>query len=122
MTSAAFAARLGRSYYHKVTAFHPLPDGGEREICRNVPCALSRAAQVSAPTPPQKAGPLPEADYRLTLFTGPETQFELGDRLEILDDGRTYHGLASDSFSYPTHCLTVVEIGQVSRQTERSIR
>lgn len=117
MTDAAFAARLGRTYRHRVTAFRALMEGGERELCREVPCALSRSAQISAPTPPDRNGPLPETRYRVSLFTGPETRFDLGDRLEITNGEQTYDAWAADSFCYPSHCLTVLEIGQVRRKT-----
>lgn len=117
MRDAAFAARLGRTYRHHVTAFRAGERGGERKICRGVPCALSRAAQVSAPTPPDRGGPLPEAAYRISLFTGPETAFELGDRIEVSAGEQVYHAWAADSFCYPSHCLTVLEINEVQRKT-----
>ena len=128
MTDSAMAAILARTYRHAVTAFRPLPDGGEEAVCQAAPCALSRSAHTSAPTPPDSAYILPEASYRLSLYTRPELAFRLGDRVEVSDEaGRVWHGRTSDSFRYPSHCVTVVEVreveasngtdGQVSRET-----
>lgn len=117
MTDAAFAARLGRTYRHAVTAFRPRPGGEEEALYTREPCALSRSAMVSAPTPPDTGGPLPESRYRLTLFTGPQVRFTLGDRLEVdVGEGRTVRGWASDSFCYPSHTVTVVDVTQVGEE------
>ena len=114
MTDSAMAARLARTYLHTVTAFRPLAEGGEKRLCEAAECALSRSAHTSAPTPPDGAQALPEALYRLSLFTRPELTFRLGDRVEITDgSGRVFHGRASDSFRYPSHCVTVVEVREV---------
>ena len=114
MTDSAMAAILARTYLHTVTAFRPLADGGEKSVCQAAPCALSRSAHTSAPTPPDSAYILPEASYRLSLYTRPELAFRLGDRVEVSDgSGRVWHGRTSDSFRYPSHCVTVVEISQV---------
>jgi hypothetical protein len=115
MTDAVMAARLARTYYHKVSAFRPLPRGGEEQVCEDVPCALSRSALTSAPTPPDREYVLPEALYRLALYTRPEVGFQLGDRVEVTDDGgRVFRGRTSDSFRYPSHCVTVVEVAEVT--------
>ena len=114
MTDSAMAAILARTYLHTVTAFRPLADGGEKSVCQAAPCALSRSAHTSAPTPPDSAYILPEASYRLSLYTRPELAFRLGDRVEVSDGaGRVWHGRTSDSFRYPSHCVTVVEISEV---------
>ena len=129
MTDSAMAAILARTYLHTVTAFRPLADGGEKSVCQAAPCALSRSAHTSAPTPPDGFYVLPEAAYRLSLYTRPELGFRLGDRVEVTDEtGRVWHGRTSDSFRYPSHCVTVVEVrdvgdaaesgGQVSRETK----
>lgn len=113
MTDAAFAARLKRTFYYTVSAFRPLIGGGEGAVCVDAPCALSRSAQVSAPTPADH-GALPETAYRLSLFTAPGVLFQLGDRLEIHDRvGNVYHARSSDSFCYPSHTVTVVEILEI---------
>jgi len=114
MTDAAYAARLGRTYLHTVTAYRPT-ERGEVLIYEEQPCALSRSAHTSAPAPPDGSGILPEADYRLALYTFPAVCLQLGDRLEISDGaGRIYRGRASDSFRYPSHCVTVVDIREVT--------
>lgn len=116
MTDATFAARLGRTYRHTVTAFRPLP-GGEEALYTGEPCALSRSAMVSAPEPPDTAAPLPESRYRLTLFTAPAVRFQLGDRLEVdVGEGRMVRGWASDSFCYPSHTVTVVDVAAVTEE------
>lgn len=123
------AAVLATTYAHRVTAFRPLPDGRRKRVCENRPCALSRSALVTSPEPPDPAYFIPEARYRLCLFTRPELRFQLGDLLEVLDGGgRVFRGRASDSFYYPSHCVTVLEVaevtepggtdGQDSRETE----
>lgn len=108
---AAYAALLGRTYGHRVTAYRPVR-GGEELVHENCPCGLSRSAHTSAPAP-AGAGPLPEAAYRYVIYTFPNAAFRLGDRLEVTDGLQTYHGRASDSFRYPTHCVTVLEIREV---------
>ena len=119
MTRRGYANLLARTYYHRVTAFRPTPEGGARQICREAPCALSRSAHTSAPTPPDGTAVLPEALYRLTLFTRPELWFRLGDLLEITDTaGRVYRAKASDSVCYQSHCVTVAEIEAVFDQEE----
>ena len=119
MTDAAMAAILARTYFHTVTAFRPLAEGGEKRLCEAAPCALSRSAHTSAPTPPDGAQTLPEALYRLSLFTRPELVFRLGDRVEVTDtQGRVYHGRTSDSFCYPSHCVTVVAVSEVREPIE----
>ena len=115
MTDSAMAARLARTYLYSVTAFRPLAEGGEERLCQTAPCALSRSAHTSAPTPPEGSCALPEALYRLSLFTRPELAFRLGDRVEVTDSrGRVYHGRTSDSFCYPSHCVTVVAVSEVT--------
>lgn len=114
MTDTSFAARLGRTYYYRVSAFRSLIGGGELAVHTEVPCALSRSAQVSAPTPADRDCVLPETLYRLSLFTLPEVTFQLGDRLEIYDRlGNVYHARSSDSFCYPSHTVTVVEVAEI---------
>ena len=124
MTDSAMAAILARTYFHTVTAWRPTLEGGEETVCEAAPCALSRSAHTSAPTPPDGFYVLPEAAYRLSLYTRPELGFRLGDRVEVTDEtGRVWHGRTSDSFRYPSHCVTVVEIsevGRVSRETENT--
>lgn len=121
MTDSAMAAVLARTYLHTVTAFRPLADGGEKSVCQAAPCALSRSAHTSAPTPPDSAYILPEASYRLSLYTRPELAFRLGDRVEVTDEsGRVWHGRTSDSFRYPSHCVTVVEISEVGRASREA--
>ena len=122
MTDSTMAAILARTYFHTVTAFRLLPESGETEVCRDVPCALSRSAHISAPAPPNGVYVLPEALYRLSMFTWPEQRFRLGDRVEVTDElGRVYHGRTSDSFRYPSHCVTVVEVSKVQDSAETEV-
>ena len=114
MTDKALADILARTYAHRVTAFRPLAEGEER-LCEAVPCALSRLEHTSAPTPPSLSAAWPEALYRLTLYTRPELAFRLGDRVEVTDEGGSvWMGRTSDSFRYDSHCVTVVEVTEVS--------
>jgi len=114
MTDNTCAEILSRTYYHLVSAWRPTPDG-EHLLCRQEKCALSRSAKVSAPTPPDRMYALPEAAYRLNLYTLPHRTFHLGDRVEITDTaGRVFHARTSDSILYPSHCVTVVEISEVT--------
>jgi len=110
--NASYGRLLARTYLHTVTAYRPVPSG-EALIWENRPCALSRAAHTSAPTPDEKRAILPEAAYRYVLYTDPGVPFQLGDRVEVTDGACVYHGRTSDSFRYPTHCVTVVEILEV---------
>lgn len=119
MTDETMAAWLTRTYPHTLRAFRPLSGGREAALTQDASCALSRSAHTSAPTPPQRSYVLPEALYRLTLYTRPEDVLALGDRVEITDeDGRVWHGRTSDSFRYPSHCVTVVEISEVAGKEE----
>ena len=121
MTDSAMAAILARTYFHTVTAWRPTLEDGEETVCEAAPCALSRSAHTSAPTPPDGSYALPEALYRLSLYTRPELAFRLGDRVEVSDEaGRVWHGRTSDSFRYPSHCVTVVEINEVGRDSRET--
>ena len=111
----SFADVLERTYFHRVSAWRSVSETGETAVCENVPCGLSRRAVTTAPVPADYAAVMPEAAYRLTIYTRPEVPFRLGDRLEVTDTrGRVYHGRASDSFCYDTHCVTVVEVTEVT--------
>ena len=111
--NAAYAALLGRTYLHTVTAYRPTRDG-EVLVQEEQPCGFSRSAHTSAPAPAKLSAPLPEAAYRYALYTFPAVSFRLGDRLEVRDGmGTVYHGRASDSFRYPSHCVTVMEVLEV---------
>lgn len=114
MTDNCFAEILAKTYQHTVTALRPVLEGEWTTVCQAEPCALSRSAQVASPSPPDVSAPLPESQYRYSLFTRPGVFFQLGDRLEISDGRRCYKGRASDSFSYPSHTITVVEIREVT--------
>ena len=115
--NAVYAALVGRTYMHTVTAYRPLRGGMEELVYENQPCGLSRSAHTSAPVPGKLGAALPEAAYRYALYTFPAVSFRLGDRVEICDGVCVYHGRTSDSFRYPGHCVTVVEILEVSRET-----
>lgn len=122
MSSRVYADLLAKTYYHRVSAYRPLADGSEKGLCTAVECALSRSAHTSAPTPPDGAYVLPEASYRLSLFTRPELAFRLGDRVEVTDTaGRVYRGRTSDSFCYPSHCVTVVEVLEVELPAQTAV-
>ena len=117
MREALRANILARTYFHRVTAWCPTEEG-EILLCKEEKCAMSRSAHTSAPTPPSR-GVLPEAEYRLSLYTMPDRVFQLGDRLEITDtQGRVFRGWASDSFCYPSHCVTVISVSQVRKEDE----
>ena len=114
MTDSAMAAILARTYFHRVSAWRAVSETEETVLYTDLPCALSRRAINTAPTPPDMDAILPESAYRLTLYTRPEQPFRLHDRVEVTDEtGRVYHGRTSDSFRYTTHCVTVVEVYEV---------
>ena len=118
MTDTLRSVILARTYYHRVSAWRPAAEG-ETPICTDEKCALSRSAHTSAPAPADRGYVLPEAGYRMSLYTMPERSFRLGDRLEVTDTaGRVFHCSASDSFCYPGHCVTVVEILSVEEAGE----
>lgn len=63
----------------------------------------------------RRARLLCESRYALSLYTMPEIWLRLGDRVTVSDkSGRVYHARASDSVRYPSHCVTVVEVTEVS--------
>lgn len=111
--SASYAALMARTYLHTVTAYRPVTGGGEELIYEAQPCALSRSAHTSAPAPADISAVLPEAAYRYAMYTFPAVRFQLGDRVEVSDGVCVYHGRASDSFRYPGHCVTIIEVLEV---------
>lgn len=115
MRDAAMMRALRRTYDRTVCVFRPLPDGTEQTVYIDVPCALSRSAHTSAPAVRGAEAALTESRYALSLYTMPEIWLRLGDRVAVSDEsGRIYHGRASDSVRYPSHCVTVVEVVEVS--------
>lgn len=117
MTDHFEAGILARTYFHRVSAWRPSPEGGETALCTAAECALSRSAHTSAPAPSDERCVLPEASYRFSLFTRPELWFRLGDRMEVTDEaGRVFCGWASDSVVYPSHCVTVTEVREVRHE------
>ncbi len=119
MNDSILAEILARTYIHRLDVFRPLHGGSEKTVCQNQPCALSRSAMVSAPAPPERPGVLPEARYRLALYTRPECALRLGDRAAVRDgSGRVYSGRASDSFCYPSHCVTILEVSEVVPESQ----
>ena len=125
--NARYSALLARTYLHTVTAYRPLRQGAEELIYEAQPCGLSRSAHTSSPEPAEMGAVLPEAAYRYALYTFPAVHFQLGDRVEVTDGACVYHGRTSDSFRYPGHCVTVMEVlevqpcgGQNSYETEET--
>ena len=105
MRDARMTRALRRTFDRTACVFRPLSDGTERAVYVDIPCALSRSAGEA----------LCESRYALTLFTPPEVWLRLGDRVAVSDkSGRVYHARASDSVRYPSHCVTVVEVFEVS--------
>lgn len=114
MTDNAMKRALRATYDRTLCVYRPKDDGTEETVYIDVPCALSRAALVSAPTPPSFGAALTESRYALALYTAPEVVLRLGDRAVVSDGaGRLYHCRASDSVCYPSHCVTVVEVLEV---------
>ena len=112
---------LAKTYFHRVTARRQVSETAQETVCENAPCALSRSAHTSAPQPSDSGYVLPEARYRLSLFTRPELWFRLGDEAEITDyTGRIYRGICSDSVYYPSHCATVVEVRDITYPKENT--
>jgi len=113
---ASYALQMARTYLHAVTGWRPVTDGGEELIYEAQPCALSRSAHTSAPVPDDRRAILPEAAYRYVLYTLPAVRFLLGDRVEVTDGVSVYHGRTSDSFCYPTHCVTIMKVLEVQHE------
>ena len=101
MRDARMTRALRRTFDRTACVFRPLSDGTERAVYVDIPCALSRSALTSAPSVRGAGEALCESRYALSLFTPPEVWLRLGDR-------------ASDSVRYPSHCVTVVEVTEVS--------
>ena len=119
MRDFSMAALLGRTYDRRLTAYRPLPEGGEEKVWDGAACALSRTAKTTAPTPPEEGAALTESGYALSLYTPPEVWLRLGDRLEISDGtGRCCYARAADSMHYASHCVTVVRILEVTPPAE----
>lgn len=115
MTDTAMKRALSRTFDRTACVYRPKSDGTEETVYIDIPCALSRAAQVSAPTPSVFGAALTESRYALAFYTAPEVVLRLGDRVVISDaSGRGYHGRSSDSVCYPSHCVTVVEVEEVT--------
>lgn len=115
MRDARMTRVLRRTFDRTACVFRPLSDGTERAVYADIPCALSRSALTSAPSVGAEGAALVESRYALSLFTPPEVWLRLGDRVAVSDkSGRVYHARASDSVRYPSHCVTVVEVTEVS--------
>ena len=115
MRGTGMTRALRRTLDRRVCVFRPMSDGTERTVCIDAPCALSRSALTSAPAVRGAGEALCESRYALSLFTPPELWLRLGDRVAVSDkSGRIYHARASDSVRYPSHCVTVVEITEVT--------
>ena len=105
---------LERTYFHRVSVFRPVSETQEVTVCKDLPCGLSRRAITSAPVPADYEAVMPEARYRLTVYTRPEIPIRLGDRQEVVSAERdTYRGFASDCFCYDSHAVTVLEVTEV---------
>ena len=105
MRDARMTRALRRTFDRTACVFRPLSDGTERTVYADIPCALSRSALTSAPSVGAEG----------SLYTMPELWLRLGDRVTVSDkSGRIYHARASDSVRYPSHCVTVVEVTEVS--------
>ena len=115
MRDARMTRALRRTFDRTACVFRPLSDGTERAVYADIPCALSRSALTSAPAVRGAGEALCESRYALSLYTMPELWLRLGDRVTVSDkSGRIYHARASDSVRYPSHCVTVVEVFEVS--------
>lgn len=115
MRDARMTRALRRTFDRTACVFRPLSDGTERAVYVDIPCALSRSALTSAPSVRGAGEAQCESRYALSLFTPPEVWLRLGDRVTVSDkSGRVYHARASDSVRYPSHCVTVVEVTEVS--------
>ena len=115
MHDARMTRALRRTFDRTACVFRPLSDGTERAVYVDIPCALSRSALTSAPAVRGAGEALCESRYALSLYTMPEIWLGLGDRVTVSDKrGRVYHARASDSVRYPSHCVTVVEVTEVS--------
>ena len=115
MRESAMTRARWRTFDRPACGCRPLSDGTEQTVYIDVPCALSRSALTSAPAVHGSEDALTESRYALSLYTMPEIWLRLGDRVAVSDEtGRIYHGRASDSVRYPSHCVTVVEIVEVS--------
>ena len=123
MRDSAMTRALRRTYDRTLCVFRPLPDGTEQTVYIDVPCALSRSALTSAPAVSAREDALTESRYALSLYTMPEIWLRLGDRVAVSDkSGRIYHGRASDSVRYPSHCVTVAEILEVEVPSRKRIK
>ena len=119
MTDAAMKRALRATFDRTLCVYRPKDGGTEETVYIDAPCALSRAALVSAPTPPRFSAALTESRYALALYTAPEVVLRLNDRAVVSDGaGRLYHCRASDSVCYPSHCVTVVEVLEVEVPVE----
>ena len=115
MRDARMTRALRRTFDRTACVFRPLSDGTERAVYVDIPCAVSRSALTSAPSVRGAGEALCESRYALSLFTPPGVWLRLGDRVTVSDkSGRVYHARASDSVRYPSHCVTVVEVTEVS--------
>ena len=115
MRDARMTRALRRTFDRTACVFRPLSDRTERAVYVDIPCALSRSALTSAPAVRGAGEALCESRYALSLYTMPEIWLRLGDRVTVSDkSGRIYHARASDSVRYPSHCVTVVEVTEVS--------
>lgn len=85
----------------------------EAVVYRDLPCALSRAAQVRSPAAAGELDPMAESRFPLTLFLPPDTVFRPGDRAEVTRGNQIFCGALSASIPYVSHAVAVLQVTEV---------
>ena len=85
----------------------------ETMIYRDLPCALSRSAQVRSPAAAGELDPMAEDRFPVSLFLPAGTCLQVGDRAEITRQGQVFCGTTSASVPYPSHSAAVLQVREV---------
>lgn len=115
MRDARMTRALRRTFDRTACVFRPLSDGTEPGgLCRYSLRPQPQRTHERARGARRGRGAVREPLRALALHAA-EVWLRLGDRVAVSDkSGRVYHARASDSVRYPSHCVTVVEVTEVS--------
>ena len=89
------------------------PTTAPHAVYRDLPCALSRTATVTAPDPHDPHDSLAECAFRATLFLPAQTDIRAGDQAEVTRHGMHFSGVLSPSIPYPSHTVAVMYVWEV---------
>ncbi len=83
------------------------------QVYSDLPCALSRYAALSSPSPPGEMEVMAQNDFRMTLFLPVGCHTKSGDKAQVVRYGQKIEGTTSQSFAYHSHSVCVLHCKEV---------